>query len=86
MNCRDEQVVRNHAKGRWQWDGRETPREILVHRYASGEITRERYEEMKRTLATPFPALKRRFDERALLLPLRFAQALATFHFVGMQG
>lgn len=29
---------------------RETPREILDRRYASGEISKEQYEEMKRTL------------------------------------
>lgn len=32
-------------------DTRETAREILDRRYASGEITKEQYEEMKRTLA-----------------------------------
>ena len=31
-------------------DRRESPREILDRRYASGEITKEQYEEMKRTL------------------------------------
>lgn len=30
---------------------RETPREILDRRYASGAITKEQYEEMKRTLS-----------------------------------
>lgn len=29
---------------------RETPRQILDRRYASGEITKEQYEEMKRSL------------------------------------
>ncbi len=29
---------------------RESPREILDRRYASGEITKEQYEEMRRTL------------------------------------
>ncbi|MDA8256852.1 MAG: SHOCT domain-containing protein [Betaproteobacteria bacterium] len=29
---------------------RETPRQILDRRYASGEITKEQYEEMKRNL------------------------------------
>ena len=28
----------------------ETPREILARRFASGEITKEQYEDMKRTL------------------------------------
>ena len=32
-------------------EGRETPREILDRRYASGEITKEQYEDMRRTLA-----------------------------------
>ena len=40
---------------RWREDrregGRESPREILDRRYASGEITKEQYEEMRRTLA-----------------------------------
>ena len=31
---------------------RETPREILDRRFASGELTKEQYEEMKRTLAS----------------------------------
>jgi len=31
-------------------DRRESPREILDRRYASGEITKDQYEEMKRTL------------------------------------
>jgi putative membrane protein len=41
----------------WFWHAgshegrRESPREILDRRYASGEITKEQYEEMKRTLA-----------------------------------
>ena len=30
---------------------RESPREILDRRYASGEITKEQYDEMKRNLA-----------------------------------
>ncbi len=30
---------------------RESPREILDRRYASGEITKEQYEDMKQTLA-----------------------------------
>lgn len=41
-------------RGRWPDDRREekreSPREILDRRYASGEITKEQYEEMKRTL------------------------------------
>lgn len=38
---------------RWLWEARaETAREILDQRYARGEITREQYEEMKRTLGT----------------------------------
>jgi putative membrane protein len=39
--------MRRHRDRR---DGRETPREILDRRYASGELTKEQYEEMKRTL------------------------------------
>ncbi len=31
-------------------DKRESPREILDRRYASGEITKEQYEEMRRAL------------------------------------
>ena len=46
------------VRGPW-WSGRgrdgsgnrETPREILDRRFASGELTKEQYEEMKRTLA-----------------------------------
>jgi len=40
----------------WMWhrhgDGsqRETPREVLDRRFANGEITKEQYEDMKRTL------------------------------------
>ena len=30
---------------------RETPRDILDRRYASGELSKEQYEEMKRTLS-----------------------------------
>jgi putative membrane protein len=30
---------------------RETPREILDRRFASGEVSKEQYEEMKRTLS-----------------------------------
>jgi putative membrane protein len=38
-------------RGRSGWDDkRESPREILDRRYASGEITKEQYEEMRRTL------------------------------------
>jgi putative membrane protein len=37
------------ARGGWN-DKRESPREILDRRYASGEITKEQYEEMRRTL------------------------------------
>ena len=37
---------RNSDRG----ERREPPREILDRRYASGEITKEQYEEMKRTL------------------------------------
>lgn len=37
------------ARGGWD-DKRESPREILDRRYASGEITKEQYEEMRRTL------------------------------------
>jgi putative membrane protein len=41
--------------GGWNWRNRgsrpESPGEILDRRYALGEITREQYEEMKRTLA-----------------------------------
>lgn len=37
-------------RGGWREDGRESAREILDRRYASGEITKEQYEEMKRTL------------------------------------
>ena len=43
-------------RGPWFWRGndrserRETPREILDRRYAAGEITKEQYEETKRTL------------------------------------
>ena len=33
-----------------QGERRETAREILARRYAAGEITKEQYEEMKRTL------------------------------------
>ena len=33
-----------------QGESRETAREILDQRYARGEITKEQYEEMKRTL------------------------------------
>jgi putative membrane protein len=38
------------GRGHDQGDRRETPREILDRRYAGGEITKEQYEEMKRTL------------------------------------
>jgi putative membrane protein len=37
------------SRGGWD-DKRESPREILDRRYASGEITKEQYEEMRRTL------------------------------------
>lgn len=37
-------------RGQRRSDMRETPREILDRRYASGEVTKEQYEEMKRTL------------------------------------
>jgi len=37
------------ARGGWN-DKRESPREILDRRYASGEITKEQYEEMRRAL------------------------------------
>jgi putative membrane protein len=40
---------RGHERGS---EHRETAREILDRRFASGEITKEQYEEMKRTLAT----------------------------------
>jgi len=45
-------LVRGSGYGRSQDGGghRETAREILDRRYASGELTREQYEEMKRTL------------------------------------
>jgi len=39
--------MRSHGHG----GTRETAREILDRRFASGEITKEQYEEMKRTLA-----------------------------------
>jgi putative membrane protein len=35
----------------WHQERRDSPREIVDGRYASGEITKEQYEEMKRTLA-----------------------------------
>ena len=38
--------------GRW---GAETPLEILDRRYASGEITREEHEQMRRDLEAPSP-------------------------------
>jgi uncharacterized membrane protein len=38
---------RSHGHG----GARETAREILDRRFPSGEITKEQYEEMKRTLA-----------------------------------
>jgi putative membrane protein len=40
-------IDRGHGHG----GARETAREILDRRFASGEITKEQYEEMKRTLA-----------------------------------
>lgn len=40
--------MRRHQNWR---EGRETPREILDRRYVSGEITKEQYEDIKRTLA-----------------------------------
>ena len=39
------------GRGRGDSGNRETPREILDRRFASGELTKEQYEEMKRTLA-----------------------------------
>lgn len=36
--------------GGWRDGKRESPREILDRRYANGEITKEQYEEMRRTL------------------------------------
>ena len=54
---RDEKgFIKNRGPG-WLWrarggwnDKRESPREILDRRYASGEITKEQYEEMRRAL------------------------------------
>ena len=39
-----------HSHDRDHGNRRESPREILDRRYASGEITKDQYEEMKRTL------------------------------------
>jgi putative membrane protein len=46
-------AVRGSGFGRGQDGGghRETAREILDRRYANGELSKEQYEEMKRTLA-----------------------------------
>ena len=39
-----------HGHDRDHGNHRESPREILDRRYASGEISKDQYEEMKRTL------------------------------------
>lgn len=36
--------------GRHRDQGRESPHEILARRFAQGEITKDQYEDMKRTL------------------------------------